>query len=122
MPLPGSGTIAIYILNLLDGYDDLQPEDPLTWHRVVESFKHAYGLRTRVGDPDYVPGIEELVQNLTSKDYAAMIREKIDSDRTFVDYQHYGAEFSEEEDHGTAHVSVLAPNGDAVAITGTINT
>ncbi|KXJ77452.1 hypothetical protein RP20_CCG007497 [Aedes albopictus] len=122
MPLPGSGTIAIYILNLLDGYDDLQPEDPLTWHRVVESFKHAYGLRTRVGDPDYVPGIEELVQNLTSKDYASMIREKIDSDRTFTDYQHYGAEFSEEEDHGTAHVSVLAPNGDAVAITGTINT
>ena len=25
------------------------------------------------------------------------------------------------KDHGTAHVSVLAPNGDAVAVTTTIN-
>lgn len=122
MPLPGSGSIAINILNILDGYENLQADDPLTWHRVVESFKHAYGLRTRVGDPDFVPEIQELVQNLTSKDFAALVRGKIDSNRTFTDYQYYGAEFSEEEDHGTAHISVLAPNGDAVAMTGTINT
>ncbi|XP_001648753.2 gamma-glutamyltranspeptidase 1 [Aedes aegypti] len=122
MPLPGSGSIAINILNILDGYENLQADDPLTWHRVVESFKHAYGLRTRVGDPDFVPEIQELVQNLTSKDFATLVREKIDSNRTFTDYQYYGAEFSEEEDHGTAHISVLAPNGDAVAMTGTINT
>ncbi|XP_058443562.1 scoloptoxin SSD14-like [Malaya genurostris] len=122
MPLPGSGTIGIYILNLLDGYDDLDPEDPLTWHRVVESFKHAYGVRTRVGDPDFVSGIEFLIRNLTSKPYADDVRTKIDDNRTFTDYEYYGAEFAEQEDHGTAHVSVLASNGDAVAITGTINT
>ncbi|XP_062542093.1 glutathione hydrolase 1 proenzyme-like [Armigeres subalbatus] len=122
MPLPGSGTIAIYMLNLFDGFENLEPDDPLTWHRVVESFKHGYGLRTRLGDPDYVPDIQDLVQNLTSKEYAALIRDKIDSDRTYTDYQYYGAEFSDQEDHGTAHISILAPNGDAVAMTGTINT
>lgn len=110
------------MLNLLDGYDDLHPDDSLTWHRVLESFKHAYGLRTRLGDPDFVPGIQDLVQNLTSKSYASMVREKIDDDQTSTDYEYYGAEFSEKEDHGTAHLSVLAPNGDAVAMTGTINT
>ncbi|XP_065081880.1 glutathione hydrolase 1 proenzyme-like [Ochlerotatus camptorhynchus] len=122
MPLPGSGTIAIYMLNLLDGYDDLHPDDSLTWHRVLESFKHAYGLRTRLGDPEFIPEIQELVQNLTSKSYASMVRGKIDSDQTSTDYEYYGAEFAEKEDHGTAHISVLAPNGDAVAMTGTVNT
>ena len=30
---------------------------------------------------------------------------------TSNDEEYYGAEFYQEEDHGTAHVSVLAPNG-----------
>ncbi|XP_055533128.1 glutathione hydrolase 1 proenzyme-like [Wyeomyia smithii] len=122
MPLPGSGTIAIYILNLLDGYDDLRPDDPVTWHRVTEAFMHAYGARTRAGDPDFVSDIDKLIDDLGSKSYADDIRTKIDDDRTFTEYKYYGAEFAEQEDHGTAHASVLAPNGDAVAITGTINT
>uniref|UniRef100_A0A182Y0C0 Gamma-glutamyltransferase n=1 Tax=Anopheles stephensi TaxID=30069 RepID=A0A182Y0C0_ANOST len=121
IPLPGSGAILNYMLNILDNYDDLRQGDPLSWHRIVESFKHGYGLRTRVGDPAYVPGIEDVLDKLSSKTYARYIYETIKDDRTNSDYEHYGAEFSNEQDHGTAHVSVLAPNGDAVAITSTIN-
>ncbi|KAL1381140.1 hypothetical protein pipiens_013679 [Culex pipiens pipiens] len=119
--LPGGGTILMHMLNVLDGYDDLDPADPLTWHRVIETFKHAYGVRTRLGDPPFVPGIEELIRNLTSKDYADYIRAKIDDNRTYTSYEFYGADFANPEDLGTAHVSALAPNGDAVAATGTIN-
>lgn len=54
-------------------------------------------------------------------DYAAEIRSKIEDDRTYEDYKHYGANFSIPDDHGTAHISVIAPNGDAVAVTTTIN-
>lgn len=119
--LPGGGTILMHMLNVLDGYDDLDPADPLTWHRVIETFKHAYGVRTRLGDPPFVPGIEEMIRNLTSKDYADYIRAKIDDNRTYTSYEFYGADFANPEDLGTAHVSALAPNGDAIAATGTIN-
>lgn len=121
MPLPGAGNVLNYMLNIIDGYDQLDVKDPLTWHRVVESFKHGYGLRTQLGDPPFVPGIEETVRKLTNKNYAAFIRDGILDNATFQDYKHYGAIFSNEQDHGTAHVSIIAPNGDAVSVTSTVN-
>lgn len=119
--LPGGGTILVHMLNVLDGYSDLNINDPKTWHRIIETFKHAYGVRTRLGDPPFVQGIDELLSNLTSKSYADFIRQKIDDKRTFTDYEFYGADFCTPEDLGTAHISVLAPNGDAIAVTSTIN-
>lgn len=38
-----------------------------------------------------------------------------------TDYKYYGANFSNEPDHGTANMAVLAPNGDAIVVTSTIN-
>lgn len=119
--LPGGGTILVHMLNVLDGFENLSLKDAVTWQRVVETFKHAYGIRTRLGDPPFVIGIDDLIRNLTSKDYADYIREKIYDDKTFTSYDYYGADFTAPEDHGTAHVSVLAPNGDAIAVTSTIN-
>lgn len=63
-----------------------------------------------------------MVGNLTSRVYAEEIRKYIEDDRTFNDYAHYGANFTFVEDHGTANIVVIAPNGDAIAATGTINT
>lgn len=63
----------------------------------------------------------QLLANLTSPDYATYIRSLISDNQTYNDYEHYGANFSVVEDHGTAHVSVLHENGDAVAATSTIN-
>lgn len=120
-PLPGSGTLLNFMLNVLEGYQDLNLKKPLTWHRVVESFKHSYGHRTRVGDPGFVSAIGGMLQNLTSADYAAHIRSKIMDNATYSDFEHYGAEFANVPDQGTAHVSILAANGDAVSATSTIN-
>lgn len=120
-PLPGSGTLLNFMLKVLDGYQDLDINDSLTWHRIIESFKYGYGLRTRTGDPKFVSGIGSLLQNLTSDNYAEYIRRKIESNRTYSDYVHYEAQFANVEDHGTAHVCVLASNGDAVSATSTIN-
>lgn len=40
---------------------------------------------------------------------------------TWQDANHYGAKVMVPDDHGTAQISVLAPNGDAVSVTSTIN-
>lgn len=120
-PLPGSGALMNFMLNVLDGYKELNLSDSLTWHRVVESFKYGYGLRTRAGDPGFIPHFGALLRNLTNDNYAAYVRSKIEVNQTFTEFAHYGAEFANVPDQGTAHVSVLAANGDAVSATSTIN-
>lgn len=64
----------------------------------------------------------QLYKNLTSTGYAEDLRQKIDDKKTYSDPLHYGAEYGTSVDHGTAHVSILAPNGDAVAVTTSVNT
>lgn len=61
------------------------------------------------------------MKNLTSKTYGNFIRDEIEDDITFNNPLHYGAIFYSPEDHGTAHVSVLSPEGDAVSVTSTID-
>ncbi|XP_030763762.1 glutathione hydrolase 1 proenzyme-like isoform X2 [Sitophilus oryzae] len=120
-PLPGSGVVLTYILNILDGLLNLdQLYTTQTVQRIIESFKFGYGHRTLLGDANFV-NVTELVANLTSKSYAKDIRSKIFDDRTSQDPTYYGAKASLVEDHGTAHISILAPNGDAISVTSTIN-
>ena len=66
-------------------------------------------------------GVKELVANLTSEQWWADTRARISDTETNIDPEWYGAEFSAEEDGGTAHVSVLSPAGDAVSVTSTVN-
>ncbi|KAJ8923080.1 hypothetical protein NQ315_001632 [Exocentrus adspersus] len=121
MPLPGSGVILTFMLNILDNFIDTADPNSVTTHqRIVEAFKFGYGRRTELGDPKYVD-VRELVANLTSKAYAENTRRFIFDNQTFQDPEYYGAKVTPVEDHGTANICVLAPNGDAVAITSTIN-
>ncbi|KAK3853171.1 hypothetical protein Pcinc_040274 [Petrolisthes cinctipes] len=123
---PGSGLILGFILNILDGY--LLTEDSvsggessvLTHHRITEAFKWAYAKRTELGDADFVD-MTELKKNLTSDAFADAIRLLITDNRTFQDAEHYGAVTAQRDNHGTAQFSLLAPNGDAVSVTSTIN-
>jgi len=125
--LPGSGTLLSFILNVFDDYGFTPASIAdfnatiLTYHRMIETFKYAFALRTNLGDGTFVD-MTEITRNLTSKSFARAIREKIDDTKTWQDPRHYGSPtYANVEDHGTAHVSVLAPNGDAVSVTSTIN-
>lgn len=119
VPLPASGGVLALILEIMQGY---APEKTVLYlHRMIESFKFAYGYRTRMGDPDFVPYMRELVTNMTDPLLADEIRTKINDDRTYQDYKHYGGQYSIPEDYGTAHISVYTANGDAVSVTSTIN-
>ncbi|XP_012250890.2 scoloptoxin SSD14-like isoform X2 [Athalia rosae] len=119
-PPPGSGVILTFIMNVLQGLLPVENDQKL-WQRIVETFKWAYAKRTELGDPDFVD-IADLVANLTSKEYAESIaNEKIRDDRTSTDPLFYGGITASTREAGTAHISVLAPDGSAVSVTSTVN-
>lgn len=123
-PLPSSGPILAFILNVMN---DLYTEsEGIYWQRVVETFKHAYGQRSNLGDYENDPvlgaTIKKQLERILGNELVDSVRQLIKDDSTSQDYLHYGANFTVEPDHGTAHMSVLAPNGDAISITSTVNT
>lgn len=125
-PPPASGILLGFIMNILKGYN-FTPKDMdgvnntiLTYHRIIEAYKFAYGKRTEIGDPKFI-NIDELVRNLTSPSYAESIRQMIDDKTTKTNPEEYGAQYKTVDNNGTAHISILAPNGDAVSITSSVN-
>ena len=66
-PLPGSGVLLAFILNILDGHlprksenQTIDVEDPLIYHRMTEAFKFAFAQRTNLGDPVFEPQVLEV--------------------------------------------------------------
>ncbi|XP_021706727.1 gamma-glutamyltranspeptidase 1 isoform X1 [Aedes aegypti] len=126
VPPPASGILLSFIMNILKNYN-FEPNDLstvnstiLTYHRIIEAFKHAYGRRSQIGDPKFVD-IEDLVQKMTSPDYGEKIRKTIDDSSTKLHPHDYGGHFFIKESHGTAHLSLIGSNGDAVSVTSSIN-
>lgn len=125
-PLPSTGPVIKFIMNILKGYKfeersfEAHNEDKLIYHRIMEAFKYGFAKRTKLGDESTAEVLETLAE-LESSEYADLIRSLITDDKTFNDYEHYGANTTLPEDHGTSHISIIAPNGDAVALTTTIN-
>lgn len=58
---------------------------------------------------------------MMSPQFGDEIREKIDDNSTSSDPKFYGGQFSVVEDKGTSHMSIIAPNGDAISVTSSIN-
>ena len=125
-PLPATGSVLTFILNVLKGFHfeehslTYHQNEKLIWHRLIEAFKFAFAKCTGLGD-DVTLDIEAVLKELESTEHAEFIRKSIRDDITFNDYAHYGVKSSVSEDHGTGHMSILSPNGDAVALTSTIN-
>ncbi|XP_035689952.1 glutathione hydrolase 1 proenzyme-like [Branchiostoma floridae] len=125
-PPPSGGATLILALNIFAGYglnssaiDGVQNQ-VLTYHRMLEAYKFSTGQETALGDPNFV-NVEELTKRMVSKDFADELRRKIDDTRTF-DSSYYGLDVPSPDIRGTSHVSVLGPNGDAVALTSSIGT
>jgi gamma-glutamyltranspeptidase / glutathione hydrolase len=136
-PPPSSGgTVLIESLNILEGYDLARMGDRSaeSIHFITEAFRRAFFDRAEfMGDPDFskIP-----VSQLVDKKYAAAWRDSIDNDHAsvskdlkrpeaFNELDRYAdtrppAAARHESPH-TTHYSVVDADGNAVAVTTTIN-
>ncbi len=120
-PPPSSGgTTLCEILNILEGYPlhDMGFHSAASVHVMAEAMRHAFVDRNfELGDPDFV---KNPVDRLTSKDYAAAIRAKIDPAKATTS-QDVKPGVAPHEGTQTTHFSIVDTNGNAVAITYTLN-
>jgi gamma-glutamyltranspeptidase/glutathione hydrolase len=132
-PPPSSGGIVLLsALNILESYDlaKLGDRTPQSIHLIVEAYRRAYMDRADyLGDPDYnaMP-----VAQLTSKSYAAAWRASINPASTtpsavlhrpdgFLPPAPKSAGQRRNESNDTTHYSVVDAEGNAVAVTTTLN-
>ncbi|WP_026622902.1 gamma-glutamyltranspeptidase / glutathione hydrolase (plasmid) [Ensifer sp. WSM1721] len=119
-PPPSSGGVIICeILNILEGYplSYLGYGSAETVHAMIEAMRHAYVDRnTALGDPAFV---ENPVAKLVDKTYAEEIREKIDPFKAGVSEALMPKGFGESTE--TTHYSIIDDEGNAVAVTYTLN-
>jgi gamma-glutamyltranspeptidase/glutathione hydrolase len=136
-PPPSSGgTVVIESLNILEGYDltKLGDRSAQSIHYVTEAFRRAFFDRAEfMGDPDFskIP-----VAQLIDKKYGAAWRESIDAEHAstskelkrpaiFSELEQYAAThpqpLANHESPHTTHYSVVDAEGNAVAVTTTIN-
>ncbi|KAH8275847.1 hypothetical protein KR018_005572 [Drosophila ironensis] len=127
VPPVSSGSLVAHVLSILHGYnftrDDLATEElrAKTIHRFAEALKFAFAQRSELGDMHFIDA-REVVSRLTSLDFGNQNRARINDSHVLPDPSAYGAQSSTNEDpDGTSHLVVLAPNGDAVSVTSSIN-
>lgn len=115
-PPPSSGGVALCeMLNILENF----PLQQLGYHSlqstryIIEAMRYGYIDRNKkLGDPDFV---HNPIQQLISKTYAKEISKKIQNG--IID----SIEINNEEKLNTTHYSVLDKQGNAVAVTYTLN-
>jgi gamma-glutamyltranspeptidase / glutathione hydrolase len=136
-PPPSSGgTVLIESLNILEGYDlaKLGDRSAQSIHFTTEAFRRAFFDRAEfLGDPDFskLP-----IAQLIDKRYGAAWRDSIDADHAsaskelkrpaiFSELEEYAAThpqpLANHESPHTTHYSVVDAEGNAVAVTTTIN-
>jgi gamma-glutamyltranspeptidase/glutathione hydrolase len=91
-------------------------------HLLAEALKHGFADRARhLGDPDFV---KVPIEKLTDPAYYKELAGRIDEQHTLKP-ERYGLATvpgtPPKEDHGTTHLSVMDADGNAVALTTTVN-
>ncbi len=120
-PPPSSGGVIVCeILDILEGYPlrDLGFHSAQALHYQIEAMRHAYLDRNSyLGDPDFV---KNPLERLLDKQYAAQVRAAIDPDHAGVS-KDLKPGVAPHEGTSTTHFSIVDNDGNAVALTYSLN-
>ncbi|KAL8682876.1 MAG: hypothetical protein Q9186_001122 [Xanthomendoza sp. 1 TL-2023] len=120
---PSSGEVTLSVLKKIEGYPDIGSPAALniSTHRLDEAIKFGYGERANLGDPLFVPGLDEYQSQMLNDTTGARVRSQISDVRTLnvSDYDPKGLESLETP--GTSHIVTADASGMAVTLTTTIN-
>ena len=118
-PVASGGILIVQMLNILERYDLKAdgPQAPRTVHRVTEAMRRGFFTRaTEVADPDFVA---VPVDRLTSKAYADILAASV-TDRATLSASLASFPILDAEGTHTTHLSTLDSQGNAVALTYTL--
>uniref|UniRef100_A0A034WXQ8 Venom gamma-glutamyl transpeptidase n=1 Tax=Aphidius ervi TaxID=37627 RepID=A0A034WXQ8_APHER len=118
---PGGGGPLALALNLIDEYgnDLANPDAALRLHRLSEIWKYSIAAKSNLGDPKF-SSLDALLKTMTSDAYAKKIKSQINDKETYHEASHYGVN-ADVQDEGTAQVSIIDADGNAVSATSSLN-
>lgn len=122
MPPPSSGGLTLALIaNILEGYDlrALGWHSPEALHYTAEAMRRAFADRNHyLGDPDFV---DIPRPQFLSEQYASQLRRQITPGRATPSAEVQPGSLQFDEPEHTTHFSVVDAQGNAVALTTTIN-
>ncbi|ORY34735.1 gamma-glutamyltranspeptidase [Naematelia encephala] len=119
-PAPASGAIWLSAMGTLAHFEPTTSGSVLDLHRLTEVLRLAYGQRTQLGDPAFVPGLDERQRQWISAESVAERAKMVDDSKTFPPdyYKPPGVEIK--EDHGTSNITVADSSGLVISVTTTV--
>ncbi|PRP84658.1 gamma-glutamyltranspeptidase 1-like [Planoprotostelium fungivorum] len=122
------GPVILQTFNILEGFTDLpelwKKNDPMATHLTAEALKFGFANRVGLCDPSFpYPGLVDVIENMTSKAHGETLRKRISSEKAYESswYQDVVDVQNPSRDAGTAHISVIDEERNAVALTSSIN-
>ncbi|KAK1143611.1 hypothetical protein N8T08_006221 [Aspergillus melleus] len=120
---PSSGVVALNILKVLGTYDQFFTSDNvnLSTHRLDEAMRFGYGLRTNLGDPLFLDGLDEYQKDMLKQSTIDEIRHKLSDLRTQNVSVYDPQGYESLETPGTSHIATADHSGLAISTITTIN-
>ncbi|XP_077535014.1 glutathione hydrolase 1 proenzyme-like [Haemaphysalis longicornis] len=126
-PIPGSGiVVAAAVQNISVKIENLKKKrrrrelpdmSSARMHHFVERLKFSLARRPELGD---VKDVREKQQDLLTG-ILGFITQAMNPKKPLPTRSSYGIKYAPEEDFGGAHLTIVAPNGDAVSVTSGLN-
>ncbi|KAI5478753.1 hypothetical protein MNV49_004678 [Pseudohyphozyma bogoriensis] len=119
-PAPASGACLLVGLSVLSHFEPKGPNSGEDAHHLAEACHFAYGCRTELGDPAFMPGLVEKQNAFVAPSTGKAFYEQIDESKTQHPDFYNKTRKAVMEDHGTSHITVADADGLVISMTTTI--